>query len=421
MSLLAWAVAGGSALFAAISAAADGALLADAPTLSFTERTSPFGEHIANPRTDRERAHRALSFGRVLGHGMAGGAIALALGLDEAATASTVLLLVIAGLITVMLAESLARAIGDALGPQVTEHLHGFTMVVLRIFSPVVQLGERVERAFAVVLPAAEQTLERREEAAAQFREVVSAEPDVSRDERDLLLGVFSFGETTAEEVMVPRVDIVAIDHETNWSETIDRVRSARHSRMPVFEKSIDEIVGILYAKDLLSSVIAGQEPAGGWQSLVRPVAFIPGSKRIADLLREFRASRRHIAIVADEYGGTAGLVTIEDVLEELVGEIRDEYDDEERHIETEEGQRFWVNGRLTLDDLSETLGYDFTRDDVTTIGGLILEVLGRVPRAGESLTIGPYRVIVERVMRRKIQRVYLEPIVPTPEDEDND
>jgi CBS domain containing-hemolysin-like protein len=422
MSALAWIVASGGAVFAAISAAADGALLADSPTLSLAERTGIMPESGARPRSDRERAHRALSFGRVLGHGLAGGGIALALGLDESATASTVLMLILAGLITVMVAESIARAIGDALGEHVWERLHGFTVFVQRIFAPIVHLGERLERAFAVVLPAAEQSIERREEAAAQFREVVSAEPDVSGDERDLLLGVFSFGETTADEVMVPRVDIVAIDHETNWSEMVDRVRSARHSRMPVFEESIDEIVGILYAKDLLASVIADQEPAGGWQSLVRPVAFIPGSKRIADLLREFRASRRHIAIVADEYGGTAGLVTIEDVLEELVGEIRDEYDDEERQIETEEGQRYWVNGRLTLSDLSEMLGYDFTRDDVTTIGGLVLEVLGRVPRAGESLTIGPYRVIVERVVRRKIERIYLEPLEPaTDSDEESD
>jgi CBS domain containing-hemolysin-like protein len=141
----------------------------------------------------------------------------------------------------------------------------------------------------------------------------------------------------------------------------------------------------------------------------MRPPVFIPASKRIADLLREFRQSRRHIAIVADEYGGTAGLVTIEDILEELVGEIRDEYDDEERLVESEDDLRFWVTGRLTLDDLSSALGYDFGRDDVSTVGGLVMELLGRVPRAGESLSIGPFKVIVERVIRRKIERVYLE------------
>ena len=158
MSAIAWLVAGGGAVFAAISAAADGALLADSPTLSLAERTGIMPESGVRPRYDRERAHRALSFGRVLGHGLAGGGIALALGLDETATAPTVLMLILAGLITVMVAESIARAIGDALGEHVWERLHGFTTIVQRIFAPIVHLGERLERAFAVVLPAAEQS-----------------------------------------------------------------------------------------------------------------------------------------------------------------------------------------------------------------------------------------------------------------------
>jgi CBS domain containing-hemolysin-like protein len=212
---------------------------------------------------------------------------------------------------------------------------------------------------------------------------------------------------------MVPRVNMVGVERDTPWSEMIDRVRSAQHSRVPVYEGTIDEIVGILYVKDLLPAVLAEEEPEGGWTALMRPPHFIPTSKRIADLLREFRQQRRHIAIVADEYGGTAGLVTIEDVLEELVGEIRDEYDDEERLVESEADSRYWVSGRLTLDDLSEALQYDFARDDVSTVGGLVLELLGRVPRAGEALSIGPFKVIVERVVRRKIERVYLERVEP--------
>ncbi|WP_396205379.1 hemolysin family protein, partial [Gemmatimonas sp.] len=212
-------------------------------------------------------------------------------------------------------------------------------------------------------------------------------------------------------EVMVPRVDMLGVERETPWSEMVDRVRSIQHSRVPVYDESIDEIVGILYVKDLLPAVLDDEEPEGGWTSLMRSPVFIPASKRIADLLKEFRQTRRHIAIVADEYGGTAGLVTIEDVLEELVGEIRDEYDDEERLVESEDDARYWVSGRLTLDDLSAALGFDFSRDDVSTVGGLIFELLGRVPRAGESLTVGPFRVIVERVIRRKIERVFLERI----------
>jgi CBS domain containing-hemolysin-like protein len=275
--------------------------------------------------------------------------------------------------------------------------------------APVVRLGSWIDASFAEVVSDADATIERREEAAAQFREVITSEADVSRDERELLLGVFEFGETTVEEVMVPRVDILGIEQDTPWSEMLDRVRSAQHSRVPVFEDTIDEIVGILYVKDLLPSVLADEEPEGGWQTLLRPPVFIPPSKRIADLLREFRVAGRHIAVVADEYGGTAGLVTIEDVLEELVGEIRDEYDEEERQVESEADLRFWVSGRLTLDDLSEALHHDFRRDDVSTVGGLVLELLGRVPRAGEALAVGPFKVIVERVVRRKIERVYLE------------
>lgn len=415
MSLLTWCIAGGGAGFAAVAAVANGALLADPGALGAGERNGlvPLPT-VARPVASRERAHRALSFARILGNGVAGGALALALGLAERTDWQGIGLLALAGLITVALAESTARAIGDALGDDGTARLRGFTRLMEIIFAPVVRLGEWVDGMFVDTVSDGDTTSERREEAAAQFREVISSEADVSRDERELLLGVFDFGETTAEEVMVPRVDIAGIERATPWSEVLDRVRSEQHSRVPVYDDTIDEIVGILYAKDLLAAVIADEEPAGTWQSLVRSPTFIPSSKRIADLLREFRATGRHIAIVADEYGGTAGLVTIEDVLEELVGEIRDEYDVEERQVESEDDLRYWVSGRLTLDDLSDALHHDFRRDDVTTVGGLVLELVGRVPRAGESLQIGPFRAIVERVVRRKIERVYLERLPDT-------
>jgi CBS domain containing-hemolysin-like protein len=136
---------------------------------------------------------------------------------------------------------------------------------------------------------------------------------------------------------------------------------------------------------------------------------FIPTTKMIDDQLRDFKASRTHIAIVVDEYGGTAGLVTIEDVLEEIVGDIRDEYDVEEPEIEQRDGRRYWVSGRVSLDELSEAIGHQFTSDDVTTVGGLVYERLGRVPRAGEEFALDGFRVVVERVVRRKVERVYFE------------
>jgi len=416
MSAVAWGLATGGAVVAALAAVADGALLSEAPLSTIpAERSTlaPPAPVVPRPVPSKERTHRALAFARVLGHLAAGSGIAVALDLSGRTPLSTVGLLFGLGLAVVLAAETTARLVGDALGEDAEERLAWFSNGAEKLFAPVVRLGNWVEAAFAEVVSDADATIERREEAAAQFREVITSEADVSRDERDLLLGVFEFGETTVEEVMVPRVDIVGIEQETPWSEMLDRVRSAQHSRVPIFEDTIDEIVGILYVKDLLPSVLADQEPDGGWQTLLRPPVFIPPSKRIADLLREFRVAGRHIAVVADEYGGTAGLVTIEDVLEELVGEIRDEYDQEERQVESEEGARFWVSGRLTLDDLSEALSHDFRRDDVSTVGGLVLELLGRVPRAGETLAVGPFKVIVERVVRRKIERVYLERVQP--------
>ncbi len=410
MSAGTWVVAASGAAFAALAAVGDGALLADSTAPPGGDRggNAPLSL-LSRPIASRERAHRALALARILGHATAGGALALAFGVAERAEWQRIVLLTLSGLITVALAESTARALGDALGEHASAPLRGFTRALQLVFAPVVRLGEWVEALFAEVVAAEESSSDRREEAAAQFRDVISSEADVSRDERELLMGVFDFGETTAEEVMVPRVDMVGIERTAPWSEVLDRVRSEQHSRVPVYDVSIDEVMGILYAKDLLGAVIADEEPAAGWQSLLRAPTFVPPSKRIADLLREFRASKRHIVIVADEFGGTAGLVTIEDVLEELVGEIRDEYDDEERQVETEGSDLFWVSGRLTLDDLSEALSFDFRRDDVTTVGGLVMETVGRVPRAGEALQIGPFRVVVERVVRRKIERIYLE------------
>lgn len=418
MSLVAWGLAGTGAVLAAVAAIADGALLADLPLPAHVGDRSNGADAVPTAQSGsqghrsasaRERTHRALAFARVIGHLAAGSGIAVALDLVEQPTIETAISVILLGLATVLLAESVARVVGDGLGANASLRLGGVTRFIEWLLRPVILLGDWLDGMFAEIVPEVDATHERREEAAAQFREVVTTEADVSRDERELLLGVFDFGETTAEEVMVPRVDITGVERETPWSEMLDRVRSAQHSRIPVYDGSIDEIVGILYVKDLMPAVLADEEPSEGWPSLMRSPVFIPASKRIADLLREFRQARRHIAIVADEYGGTAGLVTIEDVLEELVGEIRDEYDDEERLVESEEGVRYWVPGRLTLDDLSAALGHDFARDDVSTVGGLVLELLGRVPRAGESLTIGPFRAIVERVVRRKIERVFLE------------
>ena len=403
-------LAGGGMLLAAVAAVADGALLRE-PAGAETEwpAGASHAPLVGRAWAPREESHRALAAVRLFGHLLAGIGLAWLLVPVGPVATGRLVMLAVAGLVAVIAAETAARAAGDALGERVLLRLDAFIRGAGWVSAPLLALGRWIDGLIAVTVSDADATADRREEAAQQFREVLSADAEVSGDERELLLGVFEFGETTAAEVMVPRVDVLGIARETPWSEMLDRVRKIQHSRVPVYTDTLDDIVGILYVKDLLPAVLADEEPAGGWETLMRPAVFIPGAKRIADLLREFRQDGRHLAIVADEYGGTAGLVTIEDVLEELVGEIRDEYDVEERQVEEEDGERFWVSGRLTLDDLSAAVGHDCSREGVTSVGGLILDELGRVPRAGESLRLGPFRVVVERIIRRKIERVYLE------------
>ncbi|MFN9086158.1 MAG: hypothetical protein ACK5W7_01370, partial [Gemmatimonadaceae bacterium] len=228
MSAAAWGLAAAGAAVAALAAVADGALLAETPLAPVAPERSGFGAPapiVARAVSAREQTHRALAFARGLGHLFAGGGLAVALDLSARPSVSAGVMLVVLGLTTVLVAETSARVLGDTLGERASERLQGFTTVVERVMSPVVSLGNWIDGLFAEVVSESEASQERREEAAAQFREVITSEVDVTGDERELLLGVFEFGETTAEEVMVPRVDMVGVERETPWSEMLDRVR----------------------------------------------------------------------------------------------------------------------------------------------------------------------------------------------------
>jgi CBS domain containing-hemolysin-like protein len=402
----AWVIGIGAALGAMLLAIADSALLA----IHAAATDEPVPETL---RAERERTHRALSMARILAYVTSGAALAQALHLASLSHTNRVAVGGFAALVAVALCEGIGRGIGYARPGTVLARSAPIIRVVRVLLAPVVSLGATLERLLVVIIPPVAANEEERETSAEQFREVVAAEADVSSDEEQLIHGVFSMGDTQVQEIMIPRVDIVGIDSATPWSEVLDRIRSSEHARFPVYEETLDDVTGILYAKDLLPAIVADEEPAGGWLALVRPAAFIPVSKRIDVQLRDFQASRTHIAIVSDEYGGTAGLVTIEDILEEIVGEIRDEYDVEEPEIQQEGTSRFWVSGRLPVDELTERLDTDFGIQDVTTVGGLVYELFGRVPRSGETLVHSHIRVVVERVRRRRIERAYFERLEP--------
>ncbi|MFI5241648.1 MAG: hemolysin family protein [Gemmatimonadales bacterium] len=388
--------------FAALCAVADGALLtAGLESESREGSTLPRGD-------EREHTHRALSIARLFAQLTCGASFAIAAGLADHDVALSLPLARAGVIVILVVGEILPREIGDLVGTPALTSLAMFVTALELVMPPLVASGAAIDGVLARLLPPALPSDER-EGPALPLRDVVAHGPQSPRDQRAILRRVFSLGDIEVQEVMVPRVDIIGVEHATPWSEVVDRVRSSQHARLPVYDDTLDQVIGILYAKDLLAAVIADEEPSAGWTSLIRPASFIPESKAIDTQLRDFKAARTHIAIVVDEYGGTAGLLTIEDILEEIVGDIRDENDWEEPPIVAEENKRFWVSGRVTLDELSEALGEQFEDNDITTVGGLIFQRLGRVPRAGEALTIRGFRVVVERVVRRRIDRLYFE------------
>ncbi|MBA3658505.1 MAG: HlyC/CorC family transporter, partial [Gemmatimonadales bacterium] len=221
--------------------------------------------------------------------------------------------------------------------------------------------------------------------------------------QRNMLVGVFSLADTTVAEVMTPRIDIVAVDALATRDSVVGTLRRSEHARLLVYDTHPDEVVGVLYAKDVLSADVSDDR----WQHLVRPAAFVPEGKTLDRQLHDFQRGPNHLAVVVDEFGGTAGIVTLEDILEQIVGEIQDEYDtDEVTPIQVVGEDALRVDGGVALSELEAVLGHSFDREDVSTVGGLVLAEFGRVPRAGETLDLAGYRVVVELVIRRRVRRV---------------
>jgi CBS domain containing-hemolysin-like protein len=268
-------------------------------------------------------------------------------------------------------------------------------------FAPLLGIASSMERLLQMLLPARTPTA-----------------TGLGEGERDMLAAVVSLRDGVVAEAMTPRLDIAAIEANSDWREVVETLRREERARLPVYEGDLDSIAGVMYAKDL-TPVVAGIAPhPKRWQDFVRPAQFVPESKSLVSQLRDFERGPSHIAIVVDEFGGTSGLITLEDVLEEIVGEIYGEYDREEMPPVTSEGDdKFWVDGTVTLDDLSESLKTTIDREDVSTVGGLIYSELGRVPRPGEELRIGEFRVVVEQVIRRRVRRVYFERRFPAAVD----
>ncbi|MEP7288924.1 MAG: hemolysin family protein [Chloroflexota bacterium] len=279
--------------------------------------------------------------------------------------------------------------------------------LLLNVLSPITRSILWLSNQFATLFGGRDSTPYITEEEIKTLVDAGSEEGVIEDEEKEMIYSIFQFNDKVAREIMLPRIDIVALDAETPLQQALDTIVQAGHSRIPLYDGTIDRICGLLYAKDLLAVWRDDQSMARKIREMMRPAYFIPESKKAGALLEELQERKIQIAIVIDEYGGTAGLITIEDLVEEIVGEIQDEYDpEEEADYEEITPDEYLFDAAINMDDVSELLDADFSDDESDTLGGYILRTLDRVPLGGEVFKENGLEFTVELVTGRRIRKV---------------
>ncbi len=233
----------------------------------------------------------------------------------------------------------------------------------------------------------------------------------LKKEERKMMRSILHFSDTLIREIMIPRVDMTAIDVDSNLDDAARIVLTSGHSRLPVYDDEIDNIIGVLYAKDLLKIYLEqGEDKSPDLRSFLRPPLFVPEAKKAGELLNEMQISGTHMVVVVDEYGGTAGIVSMEDIVEEIVGEIRDEYDESEEQLCNELGpDQYSFLGRIDLDDVNEYLGTHLTKETADTLAGYLYSQIGKVPSGDESFQVEGWLFRIEELSGNRIRRVFVE------------
>ncbi len=237
----------------------------------------------------------------------------------------------------------------------------------------------------------------------------IASDTDTPPDEKKILKGIVNSGNIDVRQIMKPRMDVVALDVKAPFSHVLSVIHEAGYSRLPVYEENLDRVKGVIFIKDLIAHLGSGDEFR--WQQLMRTPFFIPESKRINDLLQEFQQKKIHLAVVVDEYGGTLGIVTLEDILEEIVGEMADEFDDEEPLYSRLDDENFVFEGKALLNDICRVMGidrdiFDAIPGETATLAGMLLELAGRIPGKNEVIDYKDIRFTIESADKRKIKRV---------------
>jgi putative hemolysin len=335
------------------------------------------------------------------------------MGASTADGLSLLIVTVVLSLLTIVFAELVPKSLALAYAERFALVLAVPLDVLGRVFSPLVAVLTGLTR--AVTRPFGANVTSEAQITAQELRLIVERGGEqgiLEAEEEQMINAVIELGDRRLHQVMVPRVDIIGLQTTTSFDAAIDLIIDGGHSRVPVYETSIDEVVGILYAKDLLPFLKSDASERPSLRSLLRTPVFVPESMSIDDLLHEFQRRKVHIAIVLDEYGGTAGLVTIEDLLEEIVGEIQDEYDVEEPLVESLGEDRARVDGRASIDDLLEIWDLRMELEDqeeYDTVGGLVYHRIGGVPKPGDEVRLDGLHLTVETTDGRRVAKVLVE------------
>ena len=414
--------AGASVLLAGIFTMGEAAVSALKPHhLKRLKEGSSQSRRLARTMEHRAEIGAALDFGGQLARiGLVFSGFLLALFLAGGGSLSTtdygpivaaaLALAIPLGLANLFFGDLAPRSFGNAHPVAVVHRLGGiirFTALVLGPFARVLVGATEGLRRAVLPKPDAADAAQEKEEEIRTLVESAEESGAIESDEKELITSVFEFTDTVAREVMTPRTDLNAVPIETDPKELVQMIQETGHSRIPLYEGTDDAIVGIVHAKDLLLAMV-NYKPIS-LRKLMRPAIFVTETKSLHDLLRDMRATRSQLAVVQDEFGGTAGIVTIEDIIEELVGEIQDEYDQEEPAVnETPEG--YLVDGKTHIDDVNDEIGSRFSSEDFDTIGGYVFGMFGRQPKAGENIEAEGFCFTVAETDGKRILRLRIEP-----------
>lgn len=310
--------------------------------------------------------------------------------------------------ITLIFGDIIPKTIAAKIPVRSSLRLARFVKILIILLTPFTWIFKKISNAtiYPVVKKLKEDEPNVTEEDIRSLASLGEREGVIEELEKQIIHNVLEFTDSVVHEVMVPRVDMIGVDKNAATADVINTIKESGHSRIPVFEDDIDNIIGIIYAKDILT--YTKEEKELKINEIMRPVHFVPETKKIVELLAEMQKLKVHIAIALDEYGGTSGLVTVEDLLEEIVGEIQDEYDQELPKIVKIDENNFLIGGGADIEEVIEVTGLPVAEGEFDTMGGFVFSYIGRVPKQGEEFEINDYRITVTSVIGKRIAQVKL-------------